>query len=512
MTCAINKVDSNVTGLAFAEETCLQQLPSGSGAIWRALEPNSYANFGGKVTTMSRAPIAANRQRKKGTITALDVSAGFNIDLTQSNLIRLLQGFFFADAHEKPATQPLNGTQVVVTGVTTGPNTFTAASGLGVFKVGGIVMGEGFTNPGNNSNFVLSAVAAGLLTTTGATTAEASPPATARLRQVGFQAAASDITMAASAGAISLGSTVLDFTTLGLTLGEWIFVGGDAVASAFATVPAGYARVSAISAHTLNFSDTTFTAATDAGTGKTIQLYFGTFIKNEDTPPLIKRRSYTLERSLGQDSVGSQAEYISGAIPDGITINVPLADKINADLTFVGMDNSFNDGTVGLAAGTRVASAGEPAYNTSSDVYRMKMSIVDPTSLDPAPLFGYLSDLKLQVANNVASTKAIGNLAAFDASAGDFEVSGSATAYFTTVEAVEAVRAYADVAINIISAQLNKGFVLDIPLLGMDGGDLNVVKDKPIDVALNITGNENAYSFTMAATFLPYLPTVGMPQ
>src|SRR5690349_8546698 len=134
-------VDSNVTGLAFAEEASLKLLPGetapGVGAstgIWYGLEPNSYADFGATFTSVAREPINATRQRLKGTITDENVKAGFNIDLTQHNLIRLLQGFFFADAIEKASTDPLNTPQVVLTGVTT--TQFDAASGLGGFIAG----------------------------------------------------------------------------------------------------------------------------------------------------------------------------------------------------------------------------------------------------------------------------------------------------------------------------------------------------------------------------------------
>ena len=507
-----NKIDSNITGLAFAEEESLKTLPA--TPVWYGLEPNSYSDFGGELSTVARAPIDPSRQNKKGTITDLDASGGFNIDFTKSNLVRLLQGFFFAEARQLPSTQALNAAAVSLTGVTASSKTYAAASGLGGFVANQIVFASGFSNAANNGIKTVASSTAGTVVVNETLTDEASPPAAAKLETVGFQFASGDISLAVTSGIPSLVATAADFTTLpGLIPGLWVFIGGDAAGTRFAN-NVGYARIKSIAAKAIVFDDTSFTPATEAGTGKTIRLFVGTVVKNEKTPSLIKRRSYNIERQLGQGPTATQAEYLEGAVANEFTLNVPQADKLNADLTFVACDNTHRSGEAGdeIKGGTRVGVAGEDAYNTSSDIYRIKMSVIDPASSNPSALFGYVSEANVSINNNVSPNKAIGTLGAFDTSAGNFEVGGSITAYFTTISAVRAVRQNADVGLSIIGASKNAGFVFDIPLLGLGGGRLNVEKDAPITVPLEPAGAENANGYTMLYEAFSYLPSVAMPD
>ncbi len=504
-----NKIDSNVTGLAFAEEASLKTLPG--SPVWYELEPNSYSDFGGELSNVARAPINPSRQRKKGKIVDLDASGGFNSDITLNNMQRLLQGFFFADAREKFSTQSFNSAAIALTNVDGTGEQYQAASGLDAVVVGSLVKASGFTNSENNGIKTVTVAAAGALTVAEDLVDEAAPPSTAKLEVVGFEAAAGDINITASASSIILDSTVLDFTTLGLTVGEWVFVGGDAAGNRFVNNEPGYARILSISANALAFDDTTWTPVTETGTGLNIRFFFGMVLRNEKDPALIKRRSFNIERQLGQDANGTQSEYLEGAIANEYTLNIPQADKLNADLTFVAMDNTQRTGTQGLKAGTRISAASEDAFNTSSDIYRIKLNVVDPVTLNPTPLFGYVSEANIAINNNVSPNKAVAVLGAFDATAGDFEVSGSITAYFTEVSAVQAVRNNADVALNFIAAQNNSGFVYDIPLLALGGGRLNVEKDAPITIPVETNAAECEAGYTLLSTFFPYLPSVGIP-
>lgn len=503
---APNKQNSDITGLSYAQEDSLKVLPA--APVWHELEPNSYGDFGGAITTIARAPIRRSRQRLKGSPTDIEVAGGFNQDLTQRNLTRLMQGFVFADALEKTKTNPFNGTVVPITSVAA--DGYVAASGLGGFAAGDIVLARNFTNPNNNGVSLLTAVTGTKLTVGRPLTAAATPgPVSGRIpsiEEVGHQFAVGDISMALDVGIANFVSAAFDLRTLGLNPGEWTYC--DFAGNR------GYARIKSVSQNTIAFDKTTFTAAVDSGAGKTVSLYYGDYLRNAtvEAPELIKIRSYNIERRLGNDGNGEQAQYLEGAVANEFTLNIPGQDKLNADLSFVALNDAYRNGTAGLKNGVRIPSLGEAAYNTSLDVVRQRLSILDPATLNPTALFGYISEGTVTIANGVTVDKAVGVFGGFDVSLGDFEVGGSLTAYFATVDAVAAIRNNADVTFDTIFAHKNSAIAIDIPLLTLGGGRLGVEKGRPITLPLDQQAAQSEGGYTLGISFLNYVPNSGMPQ
>ena len=146
----VNKVDANFTGLRYAKEVQGQPgvLPGEEGnggvAVWQELEPNSYSDFGAEVTTTARSPITAGRQKKKGRVTDLDASGGFQIDFTGNNMVDLLDTFMFADWRSTP-------TRTQIEGVVAATDRYmkTGAFGAG-YAVGDLIFASGFAVPANN--------------------------------------------------------------------------------------------------------------------------------------------------------------------------------------------------------------------------------------------------------------------------------------------------------------------------------------------------------------------------
>lgn len=509
-----NKIDSNQTGLAYAEEATLKLLPGEPGAstaTWYGLEPNSYQDMGASYQSVTRAPITAIRQLAKGTITDLDAKVGFQSDLTQRNLTRLLQGFFFADAIENPATNNFNSAAIPFTSVSA--TQYVAAAGLGIFQVNALVFAKNFGVAANNGLKKLTAVAAGALNAAGLAI-EAGPPAAASLETVGYEYAAGDLVLTIVAGLPVLTSTAIDPTTIPIQVGEWIFVGDDAALNQYANNAKGFwMRIKAISAaaKTITGDLTNIAVIADAGAAKAIRIFFGKVLMNATVAGNVKRRSYNIERQLGNDGSGTQAEYVIGAVPNELTLNIPSAAKATLDLTMVGLDVSYNSGVTGVKAGTRVASPFEDAFNTSHDLTQMRLNVIDATTSMPTALYAFLSDMKLTLKNGVTATKGLAVIGGFDTVAGDFDVSGTLTAYFASVAALTAIRNNADVALSAIMCKKNAGVIFDIPLLMLGNGMNKAEKDKAIVADLSQAAAKNSNGYTMLWNFFEYLPTIAMP-
>jgi hypothetical protein len=303
--------------------------------------------------------------------------------------------------------------------------------------------------------------------------------------------------------------------------GEWVFVGGDGGLDTFAAeANNGFKRIGRVNGTSwiLDLSQTTMT--TEASTAKTIKVFFGRVLKNE-LGALIKPRSYQFERQVGNpddaDTAAIQSEYLTGSMIDTFVFNVAQADKLTADVTLMSLDNEQRTATDGIKAGTRLPLVESDAYNTSTDFAMMRLNIIDPADANPDPLFAYLSSLKITIKNNLKGNKAVAVLGSFSISAGTFAVSAEATAYFATIEAVQAVRRNRDCNINAALVKDNAGFVFDLPLIGLGNGELDVKQDEPITLPLTIDAataakiNPNT-DYTAMWCFFDYLPNLASPE
>lgn len=507
----LDAIDSNVTGLRYAEEESFKTLPGTPD--WIPLEPNSYSDFGGEVTTVARNPINPSRQNKKGVVTDLDASGGFEMDITQTNMQGLLQGFFFASLRLKGDFGDGSG---VITAVTAADDDYAGTDIEDDYLIGSIVLASGFTEADNNGlKNVIGVTGPGLVDVSEALVDE-TPPAAAKLVRVGHLADGDDLGVTAGATYPTLTSSALDFTTLGLIPGEWVFIGGDSAATQFVTAGNnGFKRVRSVATNAITFDKGVAMTTEVLSGGETVQLFFGRVLKNE-TGSNIVRRTYNLERTLGAPDTALpaevQAEYLEGQVPSEFALAIPTAEKATATLSFTGADNTTVDGPTALKTGNRPALVESDAFNTSSDVPRIKMAVHSETDEAPTALFAFVSELNITINNNLTPNKAIGVLGAFEVTAGTFQVSGELTAYFANPAAVQAVRDNEDITLDMHLVKANAGISIDMPLITLGNGRLDVSQDEPITLPLSMdaaTGAklDTALDHTLLMVFYDYLPT-----
>lgn len=501
----VTKIDSNLTGLRYAEESAVVRvLPS--TPVWLPLEPNSYSDFGGQLATVARNPINPSRQRKKGTVTDLDASGGFNHDLTTTNMTHLLQGVFCASVSEQITTHPINGTGgATVTSVFAPSDTYVLSGALAYpFQAGAIFLAQNFAQAANNGLKVNTASGTDTITVSASPgLVNETPSANASITVVGQEFPEDDLAVELNGDLVRLVSNASAMGSYLLSPGDWIYVGGDSAVNRF-DLNQGFARISAVTATYLEFDKVSWPAQADDGTGKLIRLFFPTRLKNNSNTAF---RSYQLERTLGNDGVGVQSEYLVGAVANELSVNVPTADKVTVDLTFIALDNEQRTGTVGVKSGTRPAQPDVGnALNTSSNFRRINIASVSATDAQVTPLLTYCTDLTLTVTNNVSPLKAIGTLGGFDNNFGTFEVGGSLEAYFASVEAVAAIRNNADITLDFVVVENNKGILFDVPLMSLGDGRLNVEKDQAVKIPLESSAFENPLGYTLLYHHFPYLP------
>lgn len=318
-------------------------------------------------------------------------------------------------------------------------------------------------------------------------------------------------------GATLTGGTGRSMKEFGLIPGEYICIGDDVGGTSFAlSQNNGLKRVKTVTDSAITVDKSTVQMVTDAGTGKTVRVFFGRVLKNEKGTD-IHRQTVQFERTLGAPDDASptlvQAEYVTKCIADQLDLTVKTADKLTAKLGFMAADHETRLGTDGLKQGIRPTIATADAFNATSHVVRLSLAGVDPTTATPVDLFAFLLDLTLTIKNNVKANKAIKYLGAFDHSAGTFEVDAKMTAYFSTVAAIRSVRNNADVTLDMTFAQANKGMTFDLPLVTLDTDGADVKQDEAIQLALNSSAATGAkldinMNHTLMVVYWDYLPTL----
>lgn len=511
----LQAISSNKTQLSIAVESSIGVLPG--TPVWTPYEPNGYDDVGGDITTAPRKPIKSDRMGRKGPVVDVEAKAGFNSDLTYGNMFSLLEGYLYAAARRK--AEKLNTAGTEITDVEASSETFTVDAGGTDFLANDLVLTSGFTNSANNALFTVNTSTGTTVVVTENVTVDETPPTDAKMVVVGHEFATADAEILTTSGFPTLITTTKDLTQLGILPGETVYIGGDGATEKFATAANnGYARVRSVTANVMTFDKTSATMVTDSGAAKTIRIFLGRLLKNE-VGSLIVRKTFQVERQLGAPDdtypAAVQAEYVTGAVCSELALNIPEAEKVTVDASFMGLDHETSEAAgavTGVKSGTRPALVAEDAFNSSSSVPRIKINVVSSTNSNPDALFAQIGELTLTINNNLSRNLAIGTTGAFEMSEGDFGVQMELEAFFANLSALASVRANSDLTVDFSLYHQNTGISFDIPLLAGSGALANVEADTPIKLPLTSEGANgidvaSTLNHILAAVFFDYLPT-----
>lgn len=486
---------TNNFGLQYAIEQSLGVLPG--SPEWKQLEPNAISTFGATITTVARSPISKNRQRRKGTVTDLDSAVEFDADLTLEHFIDFIEAFCFSNFVGPIVTVP-----TAATGGATDEYTVPAMSAAMAQNT--LVFARGFTESDNNG---LKLVDTGGTTTTIPVTtdlADEAPSATqnATVEVCGVRSAAGDLEVDASG---NLTSTVLDFTTLDLTLGQSIWIGGDAAINQFSNAEnAGFARVMGIAANLLTLDKKSQTFVTEAGVAQEVDLYFGRFVRNvsvDDSDFL--ERSFNFEGSYQNLAEPNDAyEYAVGNYCNTVGFDLPLTDKATVTFAFIGTDTAVPTETRETNADSPVVPVQTGEFNTSADIARLRIQDVDEAGLTTD-----FKSITLNINNNVSPEKVLGQLGAKYMNTGNFEIDLEAQLLFSNKDVVSRIRNNTRVTMDFSIKNDDGGILVDIPSMTLGGGD----KEYPVKESILINTTAQAYRDTTLGTSIgvsmfPYLP------
>jgi len=477
---------SNKTVLSFAIETSIGVLSATPD--WVTQEWNDLNGLGATITSVARAPVNQDLMELEGAVSDLDSAVDFQTDLTYSAFTNFEQGAFYSVLKAQLNFDP---TDVTGTG-------FTVAAD-GDLADGTLFFTRNYADALNNGLFVSASSTATEIKPSGGVV-EAIPSLSTKLDVVGIQGAAGDIELD---GDGNLVSTILDFTTLGIEVGQSIYVGGNTTATKFATADyLGLARVRIVAAKLITLDKRDWEVSTaDAGATKTIQLFIGSFIRNvAQNHADFLEETYTFEAEFGGMDEGTVYEYPTGNKLNTMSLDFPLTDKAGMTIAFIGLDTP--DPTSSQASGNRLATYEKAAFGTTSDFARL--SLKDSALSDYSTCF---KNLTLEINRQVSAEKCLGTLGATGMNIGTLMVTGTASVIYNDSDLISATRGNETTTLDFATYNDDGCLHFDIPSMKFESANKSfpVNESVLVDVTLK-TFKDSYFGYVISCTQYPYLP------
>jgi hypothetical protein len=446
--------DSNRVQLAYVEEATLGTTP-GSPAM-RAIRFTGESLAHDIQTTESKE-IRSDRQTADLMQVAAANNGAINFELSfpaaRTWLADFLRYAMFGSWSEMP--EKYNATaDSSITAVTNADDTYAVDSGGTAFKAGHLVRTSGFTNAANNALFKVASSTGTTVVMAGTPTLvdESAPPAGARMKVVGFEGGAGDI----QANASGLLATALDFTTLGLSPGQWLRVGGAAAGQRFATSANNdWARIVSIAAGAIVLADRPSGWSTDNGSGKTIQVFVGDILRNGTT-----KKGVTLEKGFLDLAAPEYLAY-RGMVVGQMSLQAGSKEVVTGSFTFLGM--SHTQSTTPLDASIDAAGAQGP-MTASANVGRLAENGT------PIAAPNFVKSVSLDLQNNLREIDAVGTLGLVDVGVGKMVLTGKLSSYFGSAALYQKYLAGTETSFNLRLAKDGQAIVITLPRVKFEKG------------------------------------------
>jgi hypothetical protein len=456
--------DANRTQVGVIEESTFGTTPA--SPVFETLRVTGEPNLAYQPITTASNEIRSDRQVTD--LPLVDKEAGGNIEMELSFGAQdtLLEGALFDDWTELATRK--NETTTQITGVTAVDDTYACLTGTAYAQYM-MIKTTGFTNSANNAVFEAQSGTSATAVVAPDQTADETPGTNAVMRQVGFVGPSADITATAN----GLGSTLLDFTTMNLAVGMWVKIGGTAAGDQFATTALnGYARISVIAANALTFDVLPTGWTTDTGTGKTIKVWLGDYLRNSTT-----QKSYSIERQYLDHSPVTY-EVFTGMSVDTFNLSADAATIVDSTFGFLGKDASMS--TTRTSGASDKAAPTNDVLNSSSNVASIREGGTEISGAN------FVLNMSVNVANNLRRNTAVGSIGAIEMGVGESTITGELTTYFDDSTLVDKVVNNTETSLDFrFKDDSNQVIVYDMPRVKYSSGAPDVT-GKNTDVTANL--------------------------
>ena len=452
--------DSNAVEFGIVEESTFGVTPT--SPAFQTLRITGLPGLGAEPETVTSDEIRSDGQITDQILVGKTVGGDIGHELSFGALDVQLPGIMRSAFVNKATIVNLTA-DTEISDFLASTDTITVAAGGAAFVDQMLIEVTDVDADNNGIHEIASSTATTVVTTgTPGLTDQTTVPLGARIRAVGFIGASGDITATTVSGNALL-STTLDFTTMPLVVGDWVKVGGALVGEQFVGTAEnnGYCRISAIAAGRLSFDSVPTGWATDAGSGKTIKVWFAEYIRNGQT-----KRSYAGEEKFTDHSPVTY-QYLNGLVFDGFNFGFPSKDKVTVAATMQGADGNFTETRVSGA--TDIAAPSNTVLNTSSNVGALRENGAEITGKN------YVLSSSISIANNVRMRPAQGKIEAVGFGLGRFNVTVDLETYFDDKTMVEKVTQNTQTSYQVaVQDSSNHAIMIDVPAMKFSGGKPDV--------------------------------------